>query len=88
MFVCVVVVLRFCVDPGIVRDGRETSFPSPGGRFRARGVGFGEGPGGPKPYKNIRFYSHPDVRRVSHVGDPACCRRLTDWGLGDWDLVI
>ncbi len=34
------VVLRFCVDPGIVRDGRGTLFLALGGRFRARGGGF------------------------------------------------
>ncbi len=47
MFVFLLVVLRFCVDPGTVRDGRETSFPALEGRLRARGGGFGGGPGGP-----------------------------------------
>ncbi len=31
----VLVVLRFCVDPGIFRDGRGTAFPALEGRFRA-----------------------------------------------------
>ncbi len=42
-FVFLLVVLRFCVGPGMVRDGRWTSFPAPGGRFRAR-VGASQGP--------------------------------------------
>ncbi len=54
VFVFLLVALRFCVDPGIVRDGRETSFPAPGGRFRALGGVFGGGSAGPpKPHQNI-----------------------------------
>ena len=52
----------------MVRDGRETSFPALGGRFRARGGCFGGGPEGPRIYKNIHFYSHPDIRHVEALG--------------------
>ncbi len=56
------IVVRFCVDPGIVRDGQETSFQALGGRFRARGGGFGGCPEGPRIHKQIYFYSRQDVR--------------------------
>ncbi len=42
------------VGPEIVRDGRETSFPVLGGRFRAaRGGGFGGARGALEPYTNM-----------------------------------
>ncbi len=63
VFVCLLIVLRLCVDPESVRDGRETSVPAPGDRFRARGGGLG---GAPKPY-NVFCYSHPDVRHAEFL---------------------
>lgn len=53
--VLLLVVLRFFVDPEIVRDGRVSSFPALGGRF-------GGSPGPP----NLIFvlYSRPNVSRT------------------------
>ncbi len=67
VFIFFLVVLRLCVDPYFdLRDGRETSFPAPGGRFWARGGGSEGVREAPKPYTNMHFYIHPDVRAVSH----------------------
>ena len=63
-FCILFVVLGFCVDPEFFRDGRGTSFPALGGRFLARGGGFGGDPGAPETYTNIYFYSRPDVHHV------------------------
>ncbi len=52
-----VVVLRFVVVPEIVRDGRGTSFPVPGNRFRARGRGLGGGQLAPEPFESILCYA-------------------------------
>ncbi len=38
LFSVFLVVFVFFVDPGIVRDAREISFPALGSRFRAQGV--------------------------------------------------
>ncbi len=48
VFVFVLVIPRFWVDPGLVRDGRETSFPAVGGGVvSGSGERDSEGVGGP-----------------------------------------
>jgi hypothetical protein len=63
MFERLVVVLRFCVDPGIVRDSRETSCQALGESIPATGEEKEEEVrvGGGRTVSNY-VYSHADVR--------------------------